>query len=422
MKLDLGRFPLHMKQFFMWVLMGILVGAVTGVVGTIFYYGLDFATVFREEHPQIIYGLPLGGLFIVWLYRITGRENDKGTNMVLSAVREENGISRKTPPLIFISTIVTHFLGGSAGREGAALQMGGGIGSAMTGLFRMDKKNVTTMIMCGMSGAFAALFGTPMTAAIFSLEVVSVGILYYAALVPTVISSLVAVSIAQYFGVHAEKFTILEMPGFALLPAIKVILLAMVCAAISEIFCLLLHKSGQFSKEYIKNPYLRVLLGSILLIVLNLLVQTTDYMGAGVQVIERAMSGQVRPEAFLCKMIFTAITLSIGFKGGEIVPTLYVGATFGCLAGQIIGLSPSLCAAVGMAALFCGVTNSPVTSLLLSLEMFGMEAAPYIMLAVAVSYMLSGYDGLYESQRIVYSKYRKKYLGGQDRTQSGAAK
>lgn len=398
----------------MWVILGILVGAVTGVVGTLFYYSMNFATVFRQEHPQLILGLPLGGLFIVWLYRITGRENDKGTNMVLSAVREENGISRKTTPLIFICTIITHFFGGSAGREGAALQMGGGIGSALARLLRMDQKNVTTMIMCGMSGAFTALFGTPMAAAIFSMEVVSVGIFYYAALVPAVISSLVAISVAQYFGVHAEKFTILEMPEFALMPAVKIILLAMVCAAVSELFCLILHKLGHFFKQHIKNSYLRVIVGSFLLIGLTALVQTTDYMGAGVDVIERAMNGQVRPEAFLCKMIFTAITLSVGFKGGEIVPTLYIGATFGCFAGQLIGLSPSLCAAAGMAALFCGVTNCPISSLLLSMEMFGMEAAPYIMLAVAISYMLSGYDGLYESQKIVYSKFRKKYLGGQD--------
>ena len=414
MKINLGRFPLHMKQFVMWVLLGILVGAVTGAVGTLFYYGLDFATVVRQEHPQLIWGLPLGGLFIVWLYRITGRENDGGTNMVLSAVREENGISRKTPPLIFIGTIVTHLFGGSAGREGAALQIGGSIGSTLARVLRMEQKNVTTMIMCGMSGAFTALFGTPMAAAIFSMEVVSVGIFYYAALVPTVLSGLVAMSVARYFGVHAEKFTILEMPEFALIPAVKIILLAMACAAVSELFCLVLHKLGHFFKQHIKNSYLRVVAGSFLLIGLTALVQTTDYMGAGVDVIERAMSGQVRPEAFLCKMIFTAITLSVGFKGGEIVPTLYIGATFGCLVGQLIGLSPSLCAAVGMAALFCGVTNCPISSLLIALEMFGMEAAPYLLLAVAISYMLSGYDGLYESQKIVYSKFRKKYLGNQD--------
>lgn len=408
---DFKRFALHIRQFFMWVLLGALTGSITGLVGTGFYYCLSMATVFRQEYPQLILGLPAGGIFIVWLYRITGRENDKGTNMVISAVRQENGISRNTTPLIFVSTIVTHLFGGSAGREGAALQMGGGIGSAIANFFHMDKRNVTTMIMCGMSGAFAALFGTPMAASIFSLEVVSVGILYYAALVPTVIASLVAVSIAQHFGVSPEHFTILEIPEFTLIAALKILLLAMLCAGVSKLFCLLLHGTGELLRERLANPYLRIVTVGIMVIVLTWLVQSTDYMGAGVHVIEEAMEGQVRPEAFLLKMLFTALVLGAGFKGGEIVPTLYIGATFGCFVGQLMSLSPSLCAAAGMAALFCGVTNSPLTSLLIALEMFGMEAFPYMMLAVAVSYMLSGYDGLYESQRIVYSKFRKKYLG-----------
>ncbi len=413
MKQDFSRFGLHMKQYFTWVILGTFVGILTGVVGTAFYYCLDAATVFRQENPLLILGLPLGGLLIVWLYRVSGRENDKGTNMVISAVREENGISHRIVPLIFVGTILTHLFGGSAGREGAALQMGGGIGSAIAKLLHMDKRSVTTMIMCGMSGAFAALFGTPMAASIFSLEVVSVGIFYYAALVPTVIASLVAMSIAQYFGVHAEHFTILEIPEFSLLPALKIMLLAMLCAAVSKIFCMLLHGMGHLFRNKIPNPYLRVTVGSVIVIVLTVLVQSTDYMGAGMQVIERAMNGDARPEAFLLKMLFTSIVLSVGFKGGEIIPTLFIGATFGCFMGQLLGISPSLCAAVGMAALFCGVTNSPITSMLIALEMFGMEVFPYIMLGVAISYMLSGYEGLYESQKIVYSKFRKKYLGNQ---------
>lgn len=413
MRQDWERFALHMRQFFMWVFLGAGVGIVTGTVGSVFYYGLSFVTKLRQEYPWLILGLPIGGLFIVWLYRVTGSEKDKGTNMVISAVREENGISRRIVPLIFVSTIVTHLFGGSAGREGAALQMGGGIGSAIANALHMDKRSVTTMIMCGMSGAFAALFGTPMAASIFSLEVVSVGILYYAALVPTVIASLVGAAVAKHWGVHAEHFTILEIPEFTLTPALKILVFAMLCAGVSKLFCLLLHKSGELFREKIVNPYLRVVVAAGIVIVLTFLVRSTDYMGAGVPIIEQAMNGEVRPEAFLLKMLFTAIVLSAGFKGGEIIPTLYIGATFGCFMGQVLQFSPSLCAAVGMAALFCGVTNSPITSLLLALEMFGMEAFPYMMLAVAVSYMLSGYDGLYESQKIVYSKFRKKYLGNQ---------
>lgn len=400
----------HLIYFIRWLALASFVGLVTGLVGSAFYHCMIKATQIRETYPQLILGLPVGGLLIVWLYHISGRGNDKGTNMVLSAVREEDTIPVRVTPLIFISTVITHLFGGSAGREGAALQMGGSIGNGIARVLHMDRKSINMMIMCGMSGAFSALFGTPMAAAIFAMEVVSVGIMYYAALVPCVIASLVALNVAQNLNVHGEHFLILQIPAFEWISTLKILVLAMLCAGVSIVFCFLLHWVCDFYKEKFKNPYIRVLVGSLVIILLTALLQTTDYMGAGMPVIERAMEGEVRPEAFLLKMIFTALALGIGFRGGEIVPTLYVGATFGCMMGQIMGISPSLCAAVGMASVFCGVTNAPVSSLLLALELFGMDAFPYMMIGISVSYMLSGYNGLYHSQRIVYSKFRAEWL------------
>lgn len=397
--------------FVKWLLLATGVGIFTGILGAGFYYCLMGATDIRQEHPVLILGLPLGGLFIVWIYRVMGREHDKGTNTVISAVRQENGISWKMTPLIFVGTVITHLFGGSAGREGAALQMGGSIGNGIANALKMDKKNVTMMIMCGMSGMFAALFGTPMAAAIFAMEMVSVGILYYAALVPCVVASLVASQVAKALFVHAEHFVIVDMPELTFRATWRVVVLAMLCAGLSIVFCTIMQKAERFMEGKFKNPYLRVVVAALIIIVLTGIFRTTDYMGTGMEVIERAMNGEVCPEAFLLKMIFTAITLSAGFKGGEIIPTLFIGSTFGCLVGQLLGLSPSLCAAVGMVALFCGVTNSPIASLLLSLEMFGMEVWPYMLLSVAISYMLSGYKSLYKSQKIVYSKMSPEFMG-----------
>lgn len=397
--------------FVKWLLLATGMGILTGMLGAGFYYCLSGATTIRQEHPMLILGLPLGGLFIVWIYRVMGREHDKGTNTVISAVRQENTISWKMAPLIFVGTVVTHLFGGSAGREGAALQMGGSIGNSIAKTLKMDKKNVTMMIMCGMSGMFAALFGTPMAAAVFAMEMVSVGILYYAALVPCVVASLVASQVANALFVHAEHFVIVELPELTFRATWRVIVLAMLCAGLSIIFCTVLHKCEKFMESKFKNPYLRVVVAGLIIIVLTVLVGTDDYMGAGMEVIERAMLGEARQEAFLLKMLFTALTLTAGFKGGEIIPTLFIGSTFGCLIGQLLGLSPSLCAAVGMVALFCGVTNSPIASLLLALEMFGMEVWPYMLLAVAISYMLSGYKSLYKSQKIVYSKMSPEFMG-----------
>jgi len=396
----------HLYYFAKWLVLAVMVGLITGLVGSAFWHCLMQVTRLRTQYPQLILGLPLGGLLIVWLYHICGRDQDKGTNMVLSAVREQDRVPVRITPLIFVSTMITHLFGGSAGREGAALQMGGSIGNGLARLLKLERKSINSMIMCGMSGAFAALFGTPMAAAVFSMEVVSVGLMYYAALVPCVISSLVALGVAKYLGVHGEHFTILELPEFGVIPAAKIILLAVLCAAVSAVFCMILHKVSDLAKEKLKNPYIRVVAGSMVILAMTALLGTTDYLGAGMPVIERAMEGEVRPEAFLFKMLFTAVALGVGFRGGEIVPTLYVGATFGCLVGQYIGMSPSLCAAVGMAAVFCGVTNTPISTLLIALELFGMEAFPYMMLGIAVSYMLSGYSGLYHSQRIVYSKLK----------------
>lgn len=404
----------HMLYFMKWLLLAVLVGIVTGFVGSAFFHCLTAVTQLRTAYPQLLLALPVGGLLIVWLYHVCGRDNDKGTNMVLAAVREEEKVPVRVTALIFISTLLTHLFGGSAGREGAALQMGGSIGNGLARLFRMERKNVNIMILCGMSGAFSALFGTPMAAAIFSMEVVSVGIMYYAALVPCVFASLIALGIAKWLGVHGESFVIQNLPEFELVSAGKIILLAVLCAVVSVIFCILLHRVSEYAKKYIANPYIRIVVGSTVIIILTWPLGTTDYLGAGIPIIERAMEGQVKPEAFLFKMIFTAITLGIGFRGGEIVPTLFVGATFGCLMGSLLGISPSLCAAVGMASVFCGVTNTPISSLLLSLELFGMDAFPYMMLGIAVSYMMSGYGGLYHSQKIVYSKYKATMNFGED--------
>lgn len=393
-----------------WVIFAVIVGGIVGLCGTAFYFALSFVTVLRTQNAWLIFLLPAGGLAIVALYRLLHNENDTGTNLVLSAIHSNDELPLRMAPLIFVSTLITHLFGGSAGREGAALQMGGSIGNALGKLFRFDEKDKHVMIMCGMSAAFSALFGTPMAAAILPMEIVSVGVMYYIALVPCVISSLVAHGIAYSFGVSNELFTIGNIPAFRVMSAVKISVLAVLCALVSILFCVLLHQSEELYKRFFKNAYLRAFIGGCIIIVLTLLVGNQNYNGTGINIIEQCINGTVRPEAFLLKMIFTALTLSAGYKGGEIVPSFFTGAAFGCLFGNLLGFSPTLCTAVGMTAVFCGVTNCPITSLLISFELFGYDGMPYFLLAIAFSYMLSGYFGLYRSQKIVYSKYKTNYI------------
>ncbi len=397
-------------RFLRWIILAIITGFIVGGVGILFVKGLGLANAFRNAQPYIILGLPLAGLLIVFLYKISNYENDKGTNLVLSTLHAKSQIPFRMAPLIFISTILTHLFGGSAGREGAALQLGGSIGNQLGRCFRLNEDDTRIMVMCGMSAAFSAIFGTPLAAVIFAMEVSSIGIMYYSAFVPCMFASLVASTFATAMGVHAEAFTIAEPVDFAVIPALFIVLLGILCAIISIIFCKTLHISGHLFRRYISNSYIRVIVGSIAIIALSALLKTTAYSGAGVNLIEEAFLGESPKMAFFWKIIFTAITLGVGFKGGEIVPSFCIGATFGALFGSLVGLSPSLCAAVAMVSVFCGVTNSPITSLIIGFEMFGFDSMRFLLIGVAISYMLSGYTGLYSEQTIMYSKFRTKFI------------
>ncbi len=398
-----------------WVLCAAAIGVVVGLCSGLFGACLQYVTDLRLSHPKLLLLLPLGAPLIVGLYQRILRQRDPGTNLVLSAIHSDDELPLRMAPLIFVSTILTHLCGGSAGREGAALQFGGSVGNAIGRFLGMDKKeDHHVFIMCGMSAAFSALFGTPMAAAVFSMEVVSVGIMHYAAFLPCIVSSLIARAIAEYgFHIASPFYEIEAMPELTLRTAALISLFAVLCGFVSMLFCILLHQSGRGLQKLLPNPYLRAFFGGCLLLLLTALVGAQTYNGTGAAMIASCVDGDTASAAFLLKMVFTALTLACGYKGGEIIPTLFVGASFGSFFGNLLGFSPSLCAAVGMGALFCGVTNCPITSLLICFELFGLDALPFFLLAVGFSYTVSGYFGLYSSQKIVYSKYKSNYIDKQ---------
>ena len=391
-----------------WLVLAGITGAVLGILGGLFGRSITAVTVFRGNHPWMLYLLPLAGLGIVAMYRLDPYKT--GTNRVLEGIQSNTYIPLRTAPLIAASTVITHAFGASAGREGAALQLGGSIGGTIGKWLKMDDYDHKIMIMCGMSAGFSALFGTPLTATVFAMEVVSVGIMQYAALVPCSVAALTAKGFAEFLGAHGEHFALPAVTAFDWRSAGLTVLLALCCAAVSILFCVVLHCTEHLYKKWIPDEWLRITAGGCLVILMTKLLGTTDYLGAGMDVIELAMEGKVIAAAFLVKMVFTAVSLGSGFRGGEIVPTLFVGATFGCLFGQVTGLSPSLAAVCGMASVFCGVTNCPVSSLLLSFELFGFECMPFFLLSVSIAYLESGYYGLYHSQKILYSKTKLKFI------------
>ena len=388
-----------------WLALAGLTGAACGLAGGAFTWCVARAAALRTAHPWLLFGMPAAGLVIVWSYRAAGMENDSGTNQIIASVRGGERPPVRLAPLIFLGSVLTHLTGGSAGREGAALQIGGSISAGLGRLLRLGEKNVNTIIQCGMAGLFSALFGTPLTATVFALEVVDVGHLQYAALFPCLLAALVANGIPRWLGLPAEHYPLSGVPELGPVSLAQCGALAVLAALVSIAFCVLMHESGHLYKKYIPNQYLRALAGAAFVIALTLLEGSGDYNGAGGQIIELAVEGEVHvPWAFLLKMVFTALTLGAGFRGGEIVPTLFIGSTFGCAVGPLLGLDPAFGAAVGMIALFCGVVNCPLASIFLAIELFGGGGLLFFALACALSFLLSGRYSLYSAQNIIYSK------------------
>ncbi len=400
----------YLTTFFKWGLIAGLTGLLGGGVGTLFHISVEFVTEFRLAHGYIIWFLPLGGIVIIALYKLCGLTENAGTNEVISSVRSDDKVPPILAPLIFVSTVITHLLGGSAGREGAALQLGGSIGSMVGRLFKLDEKDMHIITLCGMSGMFAALFGTPLTAAFFALEVISVGVVYYSGLIPCIVSSLIAYTVSLYFGVEPVRFCNVAVPEMSLAVIAKIIGLAIICAAVSIVFCTAIKQTRIRMSRIFKNGYIRIAVGGFAVIALTYLVRSGDYNGAGMDIITDAIGGSAKPEAFILKIIFTAITIGAGYKGGEIVPTFFIGATLGCVVGGLFGLGADFGAAIGLVALFCSVVNCPVASIILSVEIFGADGLLLFAIACAVSFMLSGYYGLYSTQKIIYSKLKAEFI------------
>ena len=401
---------LSARSLLKWLILGCMIGAIVGTVGSLFAHVLLFVNNLRAEYPMIILGLPLGGLLIVALYRGTKNTGDRGTNTVISSIHSGVKIPFRMAPLIFISTAITHLFGGSAGREGAALQLGGSIAGKLGHALRMSDKSQRVMVMCGMSAGFSALFGTPLAATVFAMEVVSMGIMHYSALFPCMSAAIIAHFIARAFRVPPEVFPV-ECAAITPGGFFKIMLFAALAGLVSILFCVILHQADHLYSKTIKHPYIRIVVAGVLVVALSFLFGS-EYLGSGMGIIEHIFhhSEAAVPYAFLLKMIFTALTLGGGFKGGEIVPSLTIGAAFGSCMAALFGLPLELVAACGMVGVFCGVTNSPISSLLLAFELFGFSGMPYYLVTIAVSYMISGRYSLYHEQQLLFDKTEPTYI------------
>lgn len=394
----------YLITFVKWGLFGLLMGVLGGLLGAGFHHALHFVTHLRGEHNWLIFLLPVGGLLSVGIYTLFRQRSNRGTNQVIDAVLDGEAVSPLVAPTIFLATATTHLFGGSAGREGAALQLGGATASLLSKVFKLGETDRKILIMSGMSAVFAGLFGTPLTAALFCMEFESVGTLFSPALLPCYIAAFTASRISGLLGVHAEGILLDTAAAITLGNIWKFLLLAVLISLAGILMCCVFHKAEHLAQHHVKNPWIRIVIGGAVVLLLTLLVGDHRYNGAGMDMALGAVEGHAQWFDFLLKMLFTAITLAAGFKGGEIVPTFCIGATFGCVVGGLLGLDAGLCGALGLVGLFCCATNSPFASIVLSLEMFGGANVHLFALVCVVCFVLSGHSGLYSSQIIAFPK------------------
>lgn len=396
-----GKYYIYLLR---WILISTLLGIIGGMVGTAFHMCLEKVTHLRGAYAWLLFLLPFIGVLIVFLYKCAGLDKDPGTDLVLSSTQSEDTIPFRMFPLIFAATVLSHLGGGSAGREGASLQIGGSLGSNLGKICKLNNRDKNITILCGMSAVFSAMFGTPIAAAIFSMEVTVVGSVQYAALVPCVISAVIAQYVSGLLGIEESIYAINLQYEVTAPLILKIVLIGILCGILSRLFCKLMHSVKHLLVKYLPNGYIRAFVGGLIIVALTLLLKTTDFNGAGTTLIEKSFVGDIVWYAFLVKMLFTAITLGAGFKGGEIVPALCVGATFGCVLAPVLGIPVAIASTASMIACFCGVTNTPLASLVLAVELFGTSDIIFFAIICAISYACSGYESLYSSQTIVQDK------------------
>lgn len=373
-----------------------------------FLKSLDYVTGVRVANPWLLFLLPLGGALVSYLYSRYGGSSAKGNNLILEQIQTDSEtVPLRMAPLVLFGTLVTHLFGGSAGREGTAVQMGGSLADWLGRMLRVKPVDRRILLICGISGGFGSIFGTPLAGTVFGLEVLAIGLISHEALIPAFAASFVGnLTATSLWGVTHLHYPIGDIPPLSLMVVLKVVLASVLFGLASTLFSELTHALKKGYTRLFHNPVLKSAAGGVVIIILVYVLGTRDYLGLGLPLIEASFTGDVPPFAFLGKLVFTSLTLGAGFQGGEVTPLFAIGATLGhALAGWLHLYGPFL-AGLGFIAVFCGAANTPIACFLMGIELFGGDGAVYFFIACLVSYLFSGHTGIYTSQQIGISKSR----------------
>lgn len=389
-----------------WILLGGGVGLLTGTASAFFLKSLDFVTDLRLAHPWLLFLLPLGGALVSFLYFRYGGSSAKGNNLILEQIQAgTEPVLLRMAPLVLAGTLITHLFGGSAGREGTAVQMGGSLAEWFGKVLKVQPVDRRILLICGISGGFGSIFGTPLAGTVFGLEVLAVGLITHEALIPAFIASFAGnLTAASFWGVTHLHYPIGDIPSLSGITVLKVVFASMLFGLTSVLFSELTHALKKGYTRFFRNPMIKSAVGGVVIIGLVYVLGTRDYLGLGIPLIQDSFTGDVAPFAFLGKLVFTSLTLGAGFQGGEVTPLFAIGATLGHALSGFLHLYAPFLAGLGFVAVFCGATNTPIACFLLGIELFGADGAVYLFIACLVSYLFSGHTGIYTSQQIGISK------------------
>jgi H+/Cl- antiporter ClcA len=417
------------KHLLRWTILAIPVSLITGSLVALFLWLLDEATNLRWQHQWLLYLLPLAGMLIYFIYKIAGKNAEAGNNLIIDEIHEPGaGVPARMTPLVLFTTIITHLFGGSAGREGTAVQMGGSMADMLSRWFKLDHHDRSILLQCGIAAGFGAVFGTPVTGAIFAIEVLIKGRMQYKALLPCFVASLIADLVCSAYGIHHTSYHIAtsdaalsDHPALSLNPLhlnyrmiVQVVGAGVVFGLAGYLFSLLVHSVKEHSNRLIKTGYLRPFIGGLVIIGLTAALGTTDYLGLGVtnpdpngvSIVSSFREDGAHYFSWLWKIVFTVITLGMGFKGGEVTPLFFIGATLGNTIAVITGMPVDLMAGLGFIAVFAAATKTPIACIIMGVELFGGEYVLYYAIACITAYYFSGQRGIYTSQRSDIAKMK----------------
>ena len=389
-----------------WLLLAVVIAALVGSASALFLFSLDWATATRLQHHWLILLLPFAGFAVGWIYLRLGRSVEAGNNLILEEVHSPaNTIPLRMAPLVFIGTVVSHLFGASVGREGTAVQMGASIADRFTPLLGLDNDARRMVLMAGVSAGFSSVFGTPLAGAIFGLEVMAIGRMHYTAIFPCLVAAVVADQVGLMWGVHHTHYAMSSIPAMSAWVLGSVIVAGCCFGLASRVFADATHLIGGMMKKRIAYAPLRPFIGGAVVAAAVYLLHADRYIGLGIPVIVDAFQHPLAPWDFLGKLVFTVTSLGSGFKGGEVTPLFYVGATLGNALAPLLHLPFAFLAGLGFVAVFAGAANTPIASTLMAIELFGADIGVYAAMACVVAYLVSGYTSIYRSQRVACLKH-----------------